>query len=118
MAILSVARDLVPAWAKTALHLHRPYRPWFGLGRLRCEWCGERWGRHGCYYRESAARMFVNSASRAQHEAALLAGDVTADDLHLRRRTRPTGSHRRKPRPYPTPPGPLFEVRALAEAIA
>jgi hypothetical protein len=95
----------VPAWAKIDLHLHQPVRGWFGLGRLRCETCSERWGRHGCYFRESAARMFVRTATSAQLRTAMDTGLVTRDDLHLRRRPRPTGTHRRKPRPYPTGPG-------------
>jgi hypothetical protein len=104
MALSSLSRNTVPAWAKIDLQLHQPYRTWFGFGRLRCDWCGERWGRHGCHARESAARHFLYSASPAQQEAALLAGDITAEDLQLRRRIRPTGAHRRRPRPYPAPP--------------
>ncbi|MCC3762477.1 hypothetical protein K3N28_05265 [Glycomyces sp. TRM65418] len=103
MALLSLARDAVPAGVKIDLQLHQPYRTWLGLGRLRCEWCGERWGRHGCPPRESAVRLFVYTASPAQREAALLSGDLTTDDLRLRRRVRSSGAHRRKPRPYPTP---------------
>jgi len=101
MALLSLARDAVPSWAKIDLQLHQPYRTWFGFGRLVCEWCGERWGRHGCSHRESAARLFVYTASSAQREASLLSGEITADDLSLRRRVRSTSSHRRRPRPYP-----------------
>lgn len=99
MGLLSVPVDAVPAWAKIDLQLHRPYRAWFGLGRLRCEWCGERWGRHGCPLRESAAKLYVYTASAAQKQAALDSGELTADDLKLRRR-RPV-RHRRKPSPHP-----------------
>jgi hypothetical protein len=98
MALLSLARDAVPAWAKIDLQLHRPYRTWFGLGRSRCEWCGERWGRHGCPMRESAAKLFVYTATAAQKTAAIDSGELTADDLKLRRR-RPV-RHRRKPSPF------------------
>lgn len=115
MALLSLARDNVPAWAKTALQLHRPYRTWFGFGRQRCEWCGERWGRHGCSYRESAARAFVRTATRVQHKQALASGDITNHDLHLRRRSRRLGAHRKEPRPVP---GPLAECLVIAEALA
>lgn len=115
MALLSLARDNVPAWAKTALQLHRPYRTWLGFGRLRCEWCGQRWGRHGCEYRKSAARAFVLNASRAQHAEAVASGEITNDDLHLRRRPRRSGAHRREPRPVP---GPLAECIAIAELLA
>ncbi|MEV3937697.1 hypothetical protein AB0K52_17160 [Glycomyces sp. NPDC049804] len=99
MGLLSVPVDRVPAWAKIDLQLHQPYRTFLGLGRLRCDWCGERWGRHGCLIRESAAKLFVYTASEAQKQAALDSGDLTSDDLKLRRR-RPA-RHRRKPRPYP-----------------
>lgn len=99
MALLSLARDAVPAWTKISLQLHRPYRTFLGLGRLKCEWCGERWGRHGCLSRKSAAKLFVYTASAAQRTAALDSGDITPDDLNLRRRT--PVRHRRKPRPYP-----------------
>ncbi|MCD0443708.1 hypothetical protein LO763_08750 [Glycomyces sp. A-F 0318] len=98
MALLTLPRDLVPSWAKIDLQLHRPVRAWFGFGRLRCDWCGERWGRHGCPMRESAARLFVYTASPAQRQAALDSGDLAETDLRLRR-SRPAG-HRRKPRPY------------------
>ncbi|RRR96550.1 hypothetical protein [Glycomyces terrestris] len=103
MALISLSRDAVPAWAKIDLQLHQPYRTWLGFGRLRCDWCGERWGRHGCYYRESAARHFLDTASPAQREAALLAGDISTEDLRPRRRTRLTGAHRRRPSPFPAP---------------
>lgn len=101
MGLLSVPVDPVPAWAKIDLQLHQPYRTWLGFGRLRCDWCGEAWGRHGCSMRESAARIFVYTASRAQKAAALDSGDLTADDLRLRRtHTRPA-RHRRTPSPHP-----------------
>ncbi|MEU6248289.1 hypothetical protein [Glycomyces sp. NPDC047010] len=103
MALDSLSRNMVPPWAKIDLQLHQPYRTWLGFGRLRCDWCGERWGRHGCHARESAARHFLNSASTAQQEAALLAGDINAEDLNLRRRYRATGAHRRRPGHYPVP---------------
>ncbi|MEU5875404.1 hypothetical protein AB0A73_28055 [Glycomyces sp. NPDC047369] len=103
MALDSLSRSMVPAWAKIDLQLHQPYRTWLGFGRLRCDWCGERWGKHGCHYRESAARHFLNTASAAQQEAALLAGDITAEDLRIKRRPRPSGAHRRRPSPYPIP---------------
>ncbi|THV33917.1 hypothetical protein [Glycomyces buryatensis] len=111
MALLSVPVDPVPAWVKIDLQLHRPYRTFFGFGHLRCEWCGEAWGRHGCPARESAARLFVYTARPPAIEAALLGGDLTPIDLRLRRGARSgTGRHRRKPRPYPPdhqPPNPL-----------
>lgn len=99
MALLSVPSDPVPSRAKIDLQLHQPYRTWLGLGRLRCAWCGERWGRHGCPSRESAARLFVYTASRAQKAAALDSGDLTADDLRLRRAA--PAHHRRRPSPHP-----------------
>lgn len=99
MGLLSVPVDPVPAWAKIDLQLHQPYRTWLGFGRLRCEWCGESWGRHGCSTRESAARLFLYTASPAQRTAALDSGDLTTDDLRLRR-IRPA-RHRRKPSPHP-----------------
>jgi hypothetical protein len=118
MALLSLARDAVPSWAKIDLHLHhQSRRAWFGLGRLRCEWCSEKWGRYGCHYRERAARVFVHTATAAQQREAMNAGRITREDLHLRRRVR-TGAHRRRPRPYPTTPGPLAECLAIAEALA
>ncbi|WP_199039758.1 hypothetical protein [Glycomyces salinus] len=110
MAFLSLPRDPVPAWVKIDLQLHQPYRTLLGFGRLRCDWCGEKWGRHGCPSRESAARLFTYTASRAQKEAALLAGEITPADLKLRPRrpvpnrpapAHPTGRHRRRPRPTP-----------------
>lgn len=118
MALLSLARDNVPAWAKIELHLHQPRRGWFGLGRLRCEWCSERWGRFGCYFRQTAARAFVLNASTAQLREAMTAGRITRDDLHLRRRSRRSGAHRRKPSPHPVGPGPLAECLVLADALA
>ncbi|MDN3240390.1 hypothetical protein [Glycomyces tritici] len=99
MGLISVPVDPVPAWAKIDLQLHRAYRTWFGLGRLRCEWCGEAWGRHGCLTRKSAAKLFVYTASAAQKTAAIDSGDLTPDDLNLRRRS--PARHRRRPRPYP-----------------
>ncbi|HEU5128844.1 MAG TPA: hypothetical protein VFU12_12720 [Glycomyces sp.] len=102
---MSLRHDPVPAWVKINLQLHRPRRSWLGFGRLRCEWCGERWGRHGCYFRESAARMFARTAEPAQRRAALATGEVTEADLALKR-PRPSGRHRRRPpRPHP---GPAF----------
>lgn len=101
MGLISVPVDPVSAWVKIDLQLHQPYRTFLGLGRLRCDWCGEKWGRHGCSSRESAARLFVYTATRAQLAAALDSGDLTADDLRLRRK--PPARHRRKPSPYPGP---------------
>ncbi|MQM28565.1 hypothetical protein [Glycomyces albidus] len=103
MALTSLSRDAVPAWAKIDLQLHQPYRTWFGFGRLRCDWCGERWGRHGCHFRGSAARHFIATATVPQREAALLSGDINPEDLRLHRRYRPTGAHRRRPSPWPAP---------------
>ncbi|MFG3341806.1 hypothetical protein [Glycomyces sp. NPDC048151] len=117
MALLSLARDAVPARAKIDLHLHQPRRSWFGLGPLRCEWCSEKWGRFGCYFREAAARWFVQTATAAQQREAMASGRITRDDLHLRRRVR-TGAHRRKPSPHPRQPGPLAECIAIAQALA
>lgn len=105
MALLSLRHDPVPAWVKIDLHLHRPLRTWLGFGRLRCEWCGEKWGCHGRPSRESAARMFAYTAEPAQRRAALATGEVTEADLALKR-PRPSGRHRRRPpRPHP---GPAF----------
>lgn len=103
MGLFSVPGDRTPAWAKIDLQLHSPYRTWLGFGRLRCMWCGERWGRHGCPSRESAAKLFVYTASPAQLEAALESGDLTETDLELSRRTIPAGAHRRRLRPFPRP---------------
>ena len=104
--LLSVPFDRVPAWAKIDLQLHQPYRTFLGFGRLRCDWCGEAWGRHGCPSRKSAARQFVYTASVTQRTAALDSGDLTETDLQLRRTAptrhcRPAPLHRRKPSPYP-----------------
>lgn len=99
MGLISVPVDPVPAWVKIDLHLHQPYRAWFGLGRLRCEWCGEAWGRHGCSSRESAARLFVYTSTAAQRAAAFDSGILSFDDLRLRRAT--PARHRRKPSPHP-----------------
>jgi hypothetical protein len=99
MGLLSVPADRVPAWAKIDLQLHQPYRTLLGFGRLRCVWCGERWGRHGCPSRESAARLFLYTASPAQRTAALASGDLPDTDLRLRRSA--PARHRRRPRPYP-----------------
>lgn len=120
MALLSLSRDPVPAWVKIDLQLHQPFRAWLGLGRLRCDWCGEAWGSLGCPSRESAAQLFVYTASRAQKEAALMAGEITPTDLKLRPvhpasgrpapdrpSSRPTGRHRRRPRPAPEAGLPL-----------
>ncbi|THV40100.1 hypothetical protein [Glycomyces buryatensis] len=114
MGLLSVPVDRVPACSKIDLELHRPYRTWLGFGRQRCAWCGEKWGRHGCRARESAARLFVYTATVAQKEAALVSGDLTSADLELRRplhfhrstatgfhNTEAPGRHRRRPRPDP-----------------
>jgi hypothetical protein len=49
--------------------------------------------------RKSAAKLFVYTATTAQKTAAIDSGDLTPDDLNLRRRT--PARHRRKPRPYP-----------------
>jgi hypothetical protein len=111
MGLISVPVDRVPARAKIALQLHQPYRTWLGLGRLRCAWCGEVWGRHGCSSRESAARLFVYTASRSQKTAALDSGDLTEADLRLRRRS-PT-RHRRRPSPHPRHQPPANPLAAL-----
>lgn len=111
MALLSVPVDHVPAWAKIDLQLHQPYRTLLGFGRLRCDWCGEPWGRHGCPSRESAVRLFLYTARPAQRQAALDSGELTHADLRLHRdtpdcstraarSTRPA-RHRRKPSPRP-----------------
>ncbi|MCD0444386.1 hypothetical protein LO763_12210 [Glycomyces sp. A-F 0318] len=118
MALLTLSRDPVPGWAKIDLQLHQPYRAFFGLGRLRCDWCGERWGRHGCPSRESAARQFVYTASAAQRRAALDSGDLVPADLRLRRRA--PAHHRRRPGPSPRrqpSPNPLAAL-SLTELAA
>lgn len=120
MAPLTLSRDQVPAWAKIDLQLHQPYRTWLGFGPLRCLWCEEPWGRHGCWSRESAARHFVRTASPAQQEAALVSGDLTDADLELRRRIRPSGAHRRRHSPCPRLgplAGPIAAVRVAAQAV-
>lgn len=112
MGLLSVPSDPIPTWAKIDLQLHQPYRTWLGFGRLRCDWCGERWGRHGCPARESAARLYLYTASSAQRKAALDSGDLTETDLLLRRRSK--AGHRRKPSPHPrTTPTLVFRADAL-----
>ncbi|HEY1094770.1 MAG TPA: hypothetical protein VGE61_08705, partial [Glycomyces sp.] len=104
------------------LQLHQPYRTWLGFGRLRCDWCGDHWGEHGCAARESAARLFLYTATESQRTAALDSGDITTTDLKLHRqpRTRHRSSaarhRRRKPSPYPTPPNPLAGLRLELEA--
>lgn len=116
--LLSVSSDRVPAWAKIHLQLHRPYRTWFGLGRLKCEWCGEQWGRHGCLMRKSAAKLFVYTSTAAQRAAAFESGELTRDDLRLRRRT--PARHRRKPSPHTRlEPSPLaaLGIPDLAAAL-
>jgi hypothetical protein len=104
MALLSLALDPVPARTKIDLQLHEPYRTWLGFGRLRCSWCGERWGTHGCSARESAMRLFLYTATKAQRVAALDSGAISPADLRLRRRT--PARHRRAPRPFPSPASP------------
>lgn len=116
MALLSVPSDPVPSRVKIDLQLHQPYRTFLGLGRLRCDWCGEKWNRHGCPARESAARLFLYTASRAQKAAALDAGDLTPDDLHLRR-TAPA-RHRRRPSPRRRPSTDPFTAMGLADLAA
>ncbi|MFG3339138.1 hypothetical protein [Glycomyces sp. NPDC048151] len=135
MGLISVPVDPVPAWTKISLQLHQPYRTWLGLGRLRCDWCGDLWKAHGCAARESAARLFLYTATEPQRTAALDSGDITESDLSLRRHNR-SGTHagprtsarlhsrpparhrRRKPSPYPTPPNPLTALRRELEAAA
>ncbi|GAA2170030.1 MULTISPECIES: hypothetical protein [Glycomyces] len=107
MALLSLVRDPVPARTKIALHLHEPYRTWLGFGRLRCTWCGERWGTHGCTARESAVRLFLYTATKAQRAAALESGDISPADLRLRRSTPTRHRRRTRPSPSPTAPNPL-----------
>lgn len=124
MGLLSVPVDPVPARTKIDLQLHRPYRTWLGFGRLRCDWCGDLWKAHGCTARESAARLFLYTATEPQRAAALDSGDITESDLSLRRHRsthhRPMARHRRRrPRPYPTPPNPLtalaLELKAATQ---
>lgn len=120
MGLISVPVDPAPARAKIDLQLHQRYRTWLGLGRLRCEGCGETWNRHGCTARESAARRFRYTATRTQSAAALDSGHLTTDDLRLRR-TAPA-RHRRKPSPHPrrepsTNPLAALGIRELAEVL-
>jgi hypothetical protein len=56
----SLRYDPVPASVKIDLELHKPYRTWFGLGRLRCEWCNHTWGAHGCPQRRSAVKLLAS----------------------------------------------------------
>ncbi|MFG3338550.1 hypothetical protein [Glycomyces sp. NPDC048151] len=98
MALLSLRHDPVPPRVKIDLQLHRAYRTWFGFGRLRCEWCGGRWGAHGCTFRESAARLFAYTATPVQKSEALASGLVTRADLKLKRPRR-VGRHREKQGP-------------------
>ncbi|GAA2134750.1 hypothetical protein [Glycomyces algeriensis] len=121
MGLISVPVDPVPSRTKIDLQLHRPYRTWLGFGRLRCDWCGDRWGDHGCTVRESAARLFLYTATASQRAAALDSGEITTTDLKLHRHARPHSRtparhRRRKPRPYPTPPNPLAALRLELEA--
>ncbi|GAA2144440.1 hypothetical protein [Glycomyces algeriensis] len=111
MGLISVPVDPVPAWAKIDLQLHQPYHTFLGLGRVRCDWCGEKWGRHGCSSRESAARLFLYTTTRTQKAAALDSGEITPDDLRLRRRT--PARHRRKPSPHPRRQPPVNPLAAL-----
>ncbi|MQM26794.1 hypothetical protein [Glycomyces albidus] len=60
MVSFSVRHDPVPASVKIDLELHKPYRTWFGLGRLRCEWCHHTWGAHGCPQRRSAVKLLAS----------------------------------------------------------
>jgi hypothetical protein len=115
MGLVSVPVDPVPARVKIDLQLHQPYRTWLGFGRLKCAWCDETWGRHGCPTRESAARLFLYTATAAQRTAALDSGDINADDLKLRRRATHHRRHhrRRKPSPYPRPDAPPNPLAAL-----
>ncbi|GAA2165569.1 MULTISPECIES: hypothetical protein [Glycomyces] len=99
MGLISVPVDPAPARAKIDLQLHQRYRTRLGLGRLRCEGCGETGNRHSCTARESAARLFLYTATRTRIAAALDSGRLTTDDLRLRR-TAPA-RHRRRPRPHP-----------------
>jgi hypothetical protein len=59
----SLRYDPVPASVKIDLELHKPYRTWFGLGRLRCEWCNHKWGAHGCPQRRSAVKLLASRIS-------------------------------------------------------
>lgn len=56
----SLRHDPVPASVKIDLELHKPYRTWLGLGRLRCEWCNHKWGAHGCPQRRSAIKLLAS----------------------------------------------------------
>lgn len=57
MVGFSLPEDPVPASVKIDLELHKPYRTWLGLGRLRCEWCHHKWGTRGCPRRQSAIKI-------------------------------------------------------------
>ena len=63
MVQTSLRYDPVPASVKIDLELHKPYRTWFGLGRLRCEWCNHKWGAHGCPQRRSAVKLLASHLS-------------------------------------------------------
>jgi len=75
---------------------------------------GEGWNQSSRPTRESAARLFLYTATAAQRTAALDSGDITADDLQLRHRTSRHRHHRRsKPSPYPRPDAPPNPLAAL-----
>jgi hypothetical protein len=57
----SLRYDPVPASVKIDLELHKPYRTWFGFGRLRCEWCNHKWGAHGCPRRRTAVKLLAST---------------------------------------------------------